>query len=111
MEKYFENESYTRDKKKLFENIIEENMQSDKSNHFWYKNCSENVRTYIHKRGKREGYMCHKKIRANLGDNKQDFLCCTHSKNHIRKKRTSKMNSNQNIIGKDKVEKKVLIIN
>lgn len=37
-------------------------MESVKSNYFWYKNCSENVCTYIHKRGEKEGYMCYKKL-------------------------------------------------
>lgn len=62
-------------------------MQTLQTNHFWYKNCSDNVCTFIHRTGKKEGYMCHRKIRTNLVNGKKDNLCCIHSKKHIPKKR------------------------
>lgn len=42
---------------------------------------------------KKEGYMCHKKIKTNIEGGKQDFLCCTHSKLHIPKKRKKKIST------------------
>lgn len=36
-----------------------------------------------------------------MGENKKDFLCCIHSKNHIRKKRTS----TKRLVEKAKIEK------
>jgi hypothetical protein len=32
--------------------------------------------------------MCQKKIRTNIVDNNPDYLCCSHSKIHIPKKRS-----------------------
>lgn len=87
IENYIENEALTKNKKKIAEDIVKENMYIVKSNNFWYLNSSENVCTFIHKRGKKEGYMCHKKIKTNLIDKKADYLCCTHSKKHVPKKR------------------------
>lgn len=87
MEKYFDEECYYENKKKIMQNIIKEKIDKVKDNHFWYENSSENVCTFIHKRGKKDGYMCHKKINTNLAGQKKDYLCCTHSKLHIPKKR------------------------
>lgn len=90
MKKYFEDEILCKSnegKQKIMKNIIKEKINETKTNHFWYINTSDSVCTYIHKRGKKEGYMCHKKIKTNIGDNKPDYLCSTHSKIHIPKKR------------------------
>jgi hypothetical protein len=79
MNEYFNDE--------VLENKIDEKMNFVKSNNFWYINSSEKVCTFIHKRGKKEGYMCHRKINTNIGDVKPDFLCSIHSKLHIPKKK------------------------
>jgi hypothetical protein len=90
MNEYFNDEVLCQDinmKKKILENKIDEKMNFVKSNNFWYINSSEKVCTFIHKRGKKEGYMCHRKINTNIGDVKPDFLCSIHSKLHIPKKK------------------------
>ena len=90
MEKYFEDEVLckTKEKKqKMMKTIIKEKIEKTNTIHFWYLNSSSNVCTYIYKRGKKEGYMCHRKIRTNIGNNKPDYLCAQHSKLHITKKR------------------------
>lgn len=79
MNEYFNDE--------VLENKIDEKMNFVKSNNFWYINSSEKACTFIHKRGKKEGYMCHRKINTNIGDVKPDFLCSIHSKLHIPKKK------------------------
>ncbi|KAI7855790.1 hypothetical protein BDC45DRAFT_77086 [Circinella umbellata] len=93
MEKYFEDEVLckTKEKKqKMMGTIIKEKIEKTNTTHFWHLNSSSNVCTYVHKRGKKEGYICHKKIRTNILDGKPDYLCSTHSKKHIPKKRTKK---------------------
>lgn len=93
MDEYFQDEIYFENlytKKKIMENIIKQKVNNVKSNNFWYLNSSKNVCTYIHKRGKKEGYMCHKKIRTNLNGQKEDFLCSSHSKKHTPNKRKNK---------------------
>lgn len=90
IEEYFEDEKYfdnIEKKKNIMKKIVREKVEHTKSNHFWYLNSSPNVCTFIHQRGKKEGYMCHKHIRTNLNGQKQDYLCSTHSKKHIPKKR------------------------
>lgn len=114
MEEYFENESLTKNKKKLIENIIKENVNKVRDKHFWYSNSSENVCTYIFKRGKNEGFMCQKKIKTNLIDNKPDYLCCKHSNKHIPKKRKEKTIITHVCVTnsvKDKLSNKIKIIN
>src|SRR5215216_6435356 len=94
MENYFEEEIYAENienKKKIMGNIIKEKTNDIKSNHFWYVNSSSNICTHIHKRGKKEGFMCHRKINTNLNGHKPDYLCCIHSKNHIPKKKIKKV--------------------
>jgi hypothetical protein len=54
---------------------MSEEINRIKNIHFWYINSSDSICTYVHKRGKKEGHMCHKKIRTNIGDNKPDYLC------------------------------------
>jgi hypothetical protein len=90
LEYYIDNESLTKNKKKLMESIIKKNIGKTQENYFWYLNSGENVCTHVYKRGKNEGYMCQKKIKTNLIDDKADFLCCLHSKKHIPKKRVKK---------------------
>ena len=101
MKKYFDDEilcNNIKNKKKLMEKIIKEKSEETKTNYFWYVNSSSNVCTFIHKRGKKEGHMCHKRICTNIVDNKPDYLCTTHSKLHIPKKRIKKRNSESVII-------------
>jgi hypothetical protein len=103
MENYFDNEMLVvkiEKKKTLMNDIINEKLKEIKSNNFWYVNSSPNVCTFIHKRGKKEGFMCHRKINTNLYGEKPDYLCSTHSKKHNPKKR------NKKIINKDVTIKK-----
>ena len=97
-------------KRKMMISIIEEKVQTTKTNNFWYFNFSKNICTYIHKRGKREGHMCHTKIHTNIGDNKPDYLCSKHSKLHIPKKR-EKMIKNTKKRKDIKKTKKIYISN
>jgi hypothetical protein len=93
MEEYFYNEMLVKEignKKELMSNIIKEKINKTKTNYFWYINASENTCTHIYKKGKNEGFMCQKKIKTNLVDDKADYLCCRHSKKHIPKKRKEK---------------------
>lgn len=60
------------------------------SDHFIYLTMNERHCTFKHKRGNNEGYFCCKNIRTNLGGQKDDYLCCTHSKKHTPKKRKQK---------------------
>jgi hypothetical protein len=108
MEKYFEDEMLVEKingKKEIMKNIIKEKMNETKTNHFWYVNSSDNVCTFIHKRGKKNGYMCHKKIKTNLEGQKPDYLCCVHSKKHKPKKRVEKI-SKHNVIIKESCYKR-----
>lgn len=93
MVNYFYDEIIIKDiykKKVLFNNIIKDKLEYVKSNNFWYLNTSRTICTHIFKKGKSEGYMCHKKIRTNLEGQKEDYLCSTHSKKHVPKKRLKK---------------------
>ena len=97
MEKYFEDEVLCKTKEKR-QKMIKEKKEKTNTNtkHFQYLNSSSNNCTYIHKRGKNEGYMCHKKITKN-GDKKK-FICIKHNPNHIPKKKrekNSKYNKNK----------------
>lgn len=56
-------------------------------NHFIYLTMNNDMCSFKHKRGKNEGFICSKLIKTNIEDNKKDYLCCTHSKKHIPKKR------------------------
>lgn len=93
MEEYFDREMLVEkieNKKKIMSDIMKEKVNETKSEYFWYINSSDSACTYVHKRGKKEGYMCQRKIRTNLNGEKPDYLCSTHSKKHIRKKRIIK---------------------
>ena len=95
------------------ENIIEEKVKTTKTNYFWYENSSKHACTHVYKRRKEERYMCHRKIRTNIGDNQPDYKCSQHSKLHIPKKRTKKTNKEKNNIKKRKKrkQKKIYICN
>lgn len=91
MEKYFEDEIIAKkidEKKKIFNNIIKDKMEYITSDYFWYLNSNNCVHKF--KKGKREGFMCQKKINTNIENNKKDYLCCKHSKLHVPKKRLNK---------------------
>lgn len=88
LHKYFDEEMLVDNvekKRKILQEVINEKLCRIKDKHFWHINCSEEVCTHFFKRGKKEGYMCHKKIKTNIEGDKKDFLCCTHSKLHIPK--------------------------
>jgi hypothetical protein len=94
MENYIDNEMLVvkiEKKKALMNDIINEKLKEIKSNNFWYVNSSPNVCTFIYKRGKKEGFMCHRKINTNLNGEKPDYLYSTHSKKHNPKKRNKKI--------------------
>ena len=96
MERYFEDEVLCKtieQKQKMMKSLIKEKKNETKTNYFWYLNSSGSVCTFIHKRGKNEGHMCHRKIKTNLNGEKPDYLCSIHSKKHIAKKR-EKINKN-----------------
>lgn len=98
MEKYFEDEIISNKiegKKMIFNNIIKDKMDYIKSNHFWYLISSDNNCKHVFKKGKKEGFMCQKKINTNLENNKKDYMCCKHSKLHIPKKRLNVKSNNK----------------
>lgn len=73
------------------QNSIEKNVKNLFSNdHFVYLNMNNGVCSHKFKKGKKEGYFCNKKINTNLEGEKEDYLCCKHSKRHIPKKRVKK---------------------
>lgn len=73
---------------KLKNNIIKKVKNKINSDYFIYRIMDDNYCTFKHKRGKNDGKFCNKKINTNLEMGyKKDYLCCTHSKNHIPKKR------------------------
>ena len=88
IENYFDDEIIckTKEKKqKLMESIMKEKIKKTKTKYFWYLNSSKNIWTHIFSKGKKEGYMCHKKITEN-GDKKK-FVCTKHNPNHTPKKK------------------------
>lgn len=60
LEYYIDNESLTKNKKKLMESIIKKNIGKTQEDYFWYLNSGENVCTHVYKRGKKDGYICQK---------------------------------------------------
>jgi hypothetical protein len=91
-----DNELYYIDEKKIDENrkiklknnIIKEIKNKINEDNFIYRIMDDNYCTFKHKRGKNDGKFCSKKINTNLEIGyKKDYLCCTHSKKHIPKKR------------------------
>jgi hypothetical protein len=58
---------------------------------FVYLNMNENHCTHKYRKGTKDGHFCGRKINTNLIDNKKDYLCCSHSKKHIPKKRKEKL--------------------
>lgn len=91
-----DNELYYIDDKKIDENrkiklknnIIKEIKNKFNSDNFICRIMDDNYCIFKHKRGKNDGNFCTKKINTNLEKGiKKDYLCCTHSKKHIPKKR------------------------
>lgn len=72
---------------KIKNNIIKEMKNQIRTEYFMYKIMDENKCVYKHNRGKNDGFFCHKKINTKIKEGTKDFLCCTHSKKHIPKKR------------------------
>lgn len=80
-------------------NIIEEIRKKMNTDYFLYRIIDDGHCTFKHNRGKNDGNFCCKKIKTNLIDDKKDYLCCTHSKKHIPKKKDiNKNNHNSNDI-------------
>lgn len=72
---------------KLKNNIIKEIKNKINADNFIYRIIDDDHCTFKHKRGKNEGHYCSKKINTNLEGQKKDYLCCTHSKKHVPKKK------------------------
>jgi hypothetical protein len=96
------------DKKKLFDNILKEVKNTISSDHFLFLIMDNNYCTHKYKKGKNEGKYCAKKIRSN--NPKKVYLCCTHDKNHIPKKKKKNVENiysteliNDNIIDKNEL--------
>lgn len=71
--------------------IIKESIKNlFSSDNFIYLNMDNQYCVHKYIRGKKEGYICHNKIRTNLNGEKEDYLCVRHSKKHIPQKRISK---------------------
>lgn len=108
LEKIDENEkikltiSIASDVKKIIKNRIKD-LFSD--NHFLYINMNNNVCTHMFKKGKNEGYFCHKNITSN--GNKENYVCTIHNKDHIPKKRIIKdiKNTTENTFNNKKIIK------
>lgn len=84
---------------KIYKNINDKTKDLFSSDNFIYINMDDNHCTHKFKRGKKEGYICHKKINTNLKDEKKDYLCCAHSKKHVTKKKfNKKQKEKENII-------------
>lgn len=79
---------------KLKKNIIKDIKNKMDTDYFLYRIIDDKHCTFKHSRGKNEGNYCCKKIKTNLIDNKEDYLCCTHSKKHIPKKKSIKIDYN-----------------
>lgn len=81
-------------KKNHKDNILKEIKKSIKMDYFLYRIMADNKCIYKHKNGKNDGYFCHNNI-TNNGDSKK-YLCRTHNRNHIPKKREKHNISNKN---------------
>lgn len=73
------------DKKKLFNNIVKDVKNLFSSDHFLYLIMDNNYCIHKYRKGKNEGKYCAKKIRSN--NPKKVYLCCSHDKDHIPKKK------------------------
>jgi hypothetical protein len=90
MQQYFDNEillKTTEEKKDIMNKIIKEKENKIKENHFWYYNSSPNVCTFIHKRGKKQGFMCHKKKKELIVMEKKQIFYVQLIVNYIFQKR------------------------
>lgn len=78
---------------KIYKRINEKSEEMFSDNYFLYLNMDKTVCVHMFKKGKKEGYFCQKKIRTNLPENSgNDYLCCSHSKKHIPRKRKNTKN-------------------
>lgn len=94
--------------KNNIEKKIKELFHND---HFIYLNMNNNICTFKHKRGSKDGFFCTRKINTNLIDDKKDYLCCRHSKKHIPKKKENKKNNkNDEVKNKSDILKSKSII-
>lgn len=84
-------------KERIKSNIIKDFKNGINKDFFIYKIIDENYCVHKFTKGKKEGYYCGKKINTNLeyGESR-DFLCCKHSKKHIRKKKVKRQKSANN---------------
>lgn len=84
---------YNKKLNKIKNNMLKKFKESLKIDHNIYRIMDNNYCSFKHKRGNKEGHFCCKKIRTNIIDGKEDFLCCTHSPKHVPKKRIKKSNN------------------
>lgn len=93
-ELYYINDIKNEAKENIKKNILKEIKNEIKNDNFIYRIMADNKCTYKHKNGKKDGYFCHNNI-TNNGDSKK-YLCRTHNRNHIPKKREKHNISNKN---------------
>lgn len=94
-ELYYVNELKDKKKEKNKKNIINEFRNRISSDSVIERMIHEDYCIYKHKRGKKDGQFCCKKITINGDKNK--YVCTKHNKNHIPQKRHEKMIINKNI--------------
>lgn len=82
-------------KERIKNNILKEVKIEIKRDLFLYRIMADDRCTYKHRHGKNEGYFCHNNITKN-GDHKK-YLCRTHNRNHIPKKKEKHNISNKNM--------------
>ena len=80
---------------KKINNKIKDLFSTD---HFLYLSMNDDFCVHKFKKGKNEGKFCGKKIRTNLNGKKNDYLCCSHSKEHIPTKRKKIEKKSESII-------------
>lgn len=79
---------------KISQNVEKRIKNKFLDDRFVYITMKSDLCTHKFRKGKKEGYFCQKKIKTNLPEgSKKDFLCSSHSKLHIPKKRNSKSSS------------------
>lgn len=81
----------------LKNNIEKKIKELFNNDHFIYINMNNNICTFKHKRGSKDGFFCTRKINTNLINDEKDYLCCRHSKKHIPRKKENRKVISKNI--------------